>query len=201
MGLATAGWLAFAPGPAQGQGPLRPLPPAQVPPAAQRPPVPDGFTPQPGRVSLPADWRTRFMLYGRVDREDAKQIRFQFISPEALRDARPGQPLPDGTVLVMEVHRARVGPDGALLRGQDNRLVAEEAVVGVEVMQKRQGWGAGYPNSIRNGDWEYARFAPDLTLRAGSTAACFQCHKPVEAHDYSFVAWPYVNLGWGVRGR
>jgi hypothetical protein len=46
-------------------------------------------------------------------------------------------------------------------------------------MEKRTGWRIEYPEDLRNGEWEYARFLPDG--RRDPTAdikGCFVCHKP-----------------------
>jgi hypothetical protein len=54
-------------------------------------------------------------------------------------------------------------------------------------MEKRRGWGAEYPETLRNGEWEYARFtatgepAPNFNARP-----CFECHKPMSQQDFVF---------------
>lgn len=173
--------------------------PAQAP---VRPPVPPGFTPQPERVSLPANWRERLVYYMKQDREDTRQVRYQYANPEALRATRRGRPAPDGTFLLMEVHPAVVDAAGNVVRSPDNRLVAQPAIAGLFVMEKRRGWGASHPAAIRNGDWEYAVFNPDGTRRQVNTTTCFQCHLGRAAQDYSFSLWPHVNgEGSGQRQR
>jgi hypothetical protein len=42
-------------------------------------------------------------------------------------------------------------PNGRLVRGLLDRIV---------VIEKRTGWGIEYPEDLRNGAWEYARFLP-----------------------------------------
>ena len=55
-------------------------------------------------------------------------------------------------------------------------------------MEKRTGWGVEYPEDIRNGEWEYARFRPDGTLAAQvDYKGCFQCHKPEREQDFVFT--------------
>jgi hypothetical protein len=49
------------------------------------------------------------------------------------------------------------------------------------------GWGKDIPEILRNGDWNYAGFTPDVKLRAGlSTGECLACHKPLEKANYLF---------------
>ncbi|HEV2055197.1 MAG TPA: cytochrome P460 family protein [Methylomirabilota bacterium] len=86
----------------------------------------------------------------------------------------------------MEVYQAKVDDKGALLRGPDGRLVKGN-LVGVFVMEKDAGWGAEYPDSLRNGEWEYARFASDGQRQNVDTKPCFECHKPEGAKDYVFT--------------
>jgi hemoglobin len=51
----------------------------------------------------------------------------------------------------MEVYQAKVADKGGLLRGPAGRLVKGN-LVGVFVMEKGAGWGAEYPDSLRNGE-------------------------------------------------
>ena len=74
-------------------------------------------------------------------------------------------------------------------------------LIAYTVMEKRQGWGAEYPDEIRNGEWEYAAFGADgkLNDKANYKAnykACFQCHKPHDAMDFmiSYPAATTVNI-------
>ena len=56
-------------------------------------------------------------------------------------------------------------------------------------MEKRAGWGTGYPAELRNGEWEYAAYDPATKqLRSMDTKACFECHAkgPGAAKDWVF---------------
>lgn len=92
-----------------------------------------------------------------------------FTSPQAVAAAKAGQPLPDGTVVMMEDHRA-----GAL-----HRYV---------VMEKRVGWGDAYPESARAGDWEFREFAPDRSPNLGENGQrCMSCHQRQAGQDFVFT--------------
>ena len=128
------------------------------------------------------------VLYTTVDRADNKQYRELFVSPPAAIDAaKKGEPLPSGTVLtlvqyaaLLDVHgNPQIGPDGRFIKG--NR-------VAYTVMEKRTGWGAEYPDNVRNGEWEYQAFKADKTPNTvANLTACFNCHKPLgTAPDYLF---------------
>ncbi|MCM0020382.1 MAG: cytochrome P460 family protein, partial [Tagaea sp.] len=58
----------------------------------------------PEKVELPADFRARFVIYNEIERPDRNplQIRLMYANPEAIAAARQGQPVPRGTILVME---------------------------------------------------------------------------------------------------
>jgi hypothetical protein len=55
-------------------------------------------------------------------------------------------------------------------------------------MEKRAGWGAEYPDDMRNGEWEYARFTADGRTGPADTRPCLACHKPKASQDYVFSA-------------
>jgi hypothetical protein len=44
---------------------------------------------------------------------------------------------------------------------------------------------------LRNGDWNYAAFSPDMKLRAGvNQAECLACHKPLDKASFLFSLEP-----------
>lgn len=154
--------------------------------------------PGPHNVAYPTDYAERFIRYATVDKPDRTPpiVRFLYADPASFGAARPGAPLPDGTVLVMEDHRARLGSDGRPLLDQQGRLIPEPAVAAIFVQERRAGWGRDYPPHIRNAEWEYARFAPNGSgaLLPGSTEGCFTCHLRLRAgQDYVFNFWDYVQ--------
>jgi hypothetical protein len=64
----------------------------------------------------------------------------------------------------------------------------KDRLLGYTVMEKRTGWGAQYPDDIRNGEWEYRAFKADKTPNtAAKLENCFKCHTPLEARlDFVF---------------
>lgn len=92
-----------------------------------------------------------------------------FTSPQAIAAAKAGQPLPDGTVIMMEDHRG----------GSLHRYV---------VMEKRAGWGDAYPQSVRAGDWEFREFAPNRSPNLGESGQrCMSCHQSQAGQDFVFT--------------
>jgi hypothetical protein len=128
------------------------------------------------------------VLYTTVDRDDNKQFRELFVSPPAaIEAAKKGEPMPSGTVVTLVQYAAvldangnpQIGPNGRFIKGN---------LVAYTVMEKRAGWGAEYPDNVRNGEWEYQAFKADKTPNtAANLTACFNCHKPLGAGpDYLF---------------
>jgi Cytochrome P460 len=131
------------------------------------------------------------ILYDVLDQPDIKEIREAFINPQALKDIKPGQPLPSGTVLSLPTFKALVNEKGELVRDPNGRLV-RGPLDRIVVMEKRTGWGIEYPDDLRNGEWEYARFLPDGSRDPkADIKGCFQCHKPLSDQDFVFT-WPQL---------
>jgi len=139
----------------------------------------------PESIAFPKGYE-KWTLYATVDRYDTKQYRELYTSPEALKAVREGRPIPDGTVIVMAIHSARVDDKGVPQKDAKGRF-SKEKHAAVTVMEKRKGWGASVPEEWRNADWQYASFNADGTPNEKANAnikACFVCHKPHEKQDY-----------------
>lgn len=152
------------------------------------------YMPGPQNIDLPSDWQQRFIRYATVDNAARKIIRNLYVNPDALAAARPGQPLPYGTLIIMADQRARLGADGNPLLDQSGRFIPEPGWIAIAAQEKRQGWGEGYAANIRNGEWEYARFNGDGGRNNAPVEACFTCHLGTRAQqDFAFNLWDYVR--------
>jgi Cytochrome P460 len=152
------------------------------------------YTPGPHNISLPPDWEARFVRYATVDKPDRKIIRHLYVNPEAFAAAKPGQPLPDGTIIIMADARARLGADGSPLQDQQGRFIAQPGWTAIAVQEKQPGWGEGYGTEKRNGTWEYARFTGDGSRNDAPVEACFTCHLQTRPQqDFAFNFWDYVQ--------
>lgn len=142
----------------------------------------------PERVSFPTNYRQNFVNYLQVDRIDRKTVRFMYVDPAALPKAEAGAPVPDGTVLIMEDHKAALDATGNPVTDAEGRFVPTTEIANVFVMEKRAGWGKDYPSETRNGDWDYAWFLPDGQRKADAKFdGCFACHKSRADRDYTFT--------------
>jgi hypothetical protein len=94
-------------------------------------------------------------------------------SPEALAAVRNGEPMPDGTHVVLVDYRG-----GDVFR--------------YFVMQKGAGWGAGYGN--RTGDWQYQWFQPDRSVNlAEDTTRCQSCHQSRGDTEFMYTYSDILN--------
>jgi Cytochrome P460 len=108
----------------------------------------------PEKIAFPANYKDQ-VLYATVDRYDNKQYRELYGTPDAVKAAREGKPIPSGTVLTLVQYKAQVDGAGNPTKDANGRFVKGD-LVGITVMEKRTGWGTEYPEDIRNGEWEYS---------------------------------------------
>ena len=139
----------------------------------------------PDNIGFPEGFE-KGVLYATVDRYDIKQYRELYSTPAAVQALREGRPIPSGTVLTLVQYTAKTDGKGSPVKGPDGRFVKGD-LVAYAVMEKRQGWGSGYPDEWRNGEWEFAAFTKDRQPNQRANAGiknCFVCHKPHEKQDF-----------------
>jgi plastocyanin len=142
----------------------------------------------PEKIVFPAKYKDG-VLYTIADRYDVKQYRELYASAAAVQAAKDGKPLPSGTVLTLVQYKAQVDAQGNPIKDAKGRFVKGD-LIAYTVMEKRTGWGAEYPDDIRNGEWEYSAFGADGKLNdKANYRACFQCHKPHDQMDY-VISYP-----------
>jgi cytochrome c553 len=120
------------------------------------------------RMTFPAEFPKNFVLYHEDFDADKKPTKRAYVNRVALTAARAGQPLPSGSIIVVQNYNAGV-------------------VSSYAAMESREGWGSEIPEILRNGDWNYALFDAKRELRADvNYARCLACHKPEVASSYVF---------------
>ncbi len=138
-------------------------------------------------VSLPENFRSTYTKYLTLDMPDNKQVRYAWANPVAVAAAKAGKPLPDGSVIVVEVNSAKLGADQKPLVGPDGHLVPEQTT-GYTAMAREAGWGDAVPDLLRNENWSYALFNGARQQRSGiNQAECLACHKPQDKLSYLFT--------------
>ena len=135
------------------------------------------------KVAFPEGFE-KGVVYASLDRHDVKRFHELYTSQEVVDAVRKGLPVPNGTVLILVQHKAKVDDKGMPVRGADGRFV-KDGIVAYGVMEKRGGWGTEYPDSFRNGNWEYQSFSADRKVNEkANLRSCFDCHKPHEKQDF-----------------
>jgi cytochrome P460 len=137
-------------------------------------------------IAFPADY-AKGVIYMTLDRPENKQVRDYMTSQAALDAAKKGAPLPNGTVIIVVQYAAQLDAQGNPAKDASGRMIKTNNIVGYNVMEKRTGWGAEYPEIKRNGEWEYQVFRADKTPNPNANLnSCFMCHKPQAEQDYVF---------------
>ena len=141
-------------------------------------------------VTLPASYPSGFTMYQTVNRADINQVRYLYANSVALQAAREGKSLPDGSLLVLEQHAAKLDADKKPIVGGDGFYQADR-LLAYATMERGAGWGKDIPELLRNEDWNYAVFTPAKQMRAGvNQADCLACHKPLDKVSYTFSIEP-----------
>jgi Cytochrome P460 len=138
------------------------------------------------KVAFPADY-AKGVVYMTLDRPENKQVREYYTSQAAVDAAKKGEPLPQNTVITVVQYAAQLDPQGNPTKDANGRFTKTANIVGYTVMEKRAGWGAEYPETQRNGEWEYQAFRADKSANPNANlTACFNCHKPQAQQDFVF---------------
>jgi plastocyanin len=156
----------------------------------------------PDKIAFPEGYE-KGVLYAVVDRHDTKQYRELWSTPDGVKAVRDGRPIPHGTVLTLVQYSAKVDEKGNPVRDAKGRFVKGD-LIAYTVMEKRKGWGAGYPDEWRNGEWEYAAFTKDKQPNEKAHATiqnCFVCHKPHEKQDFVMSLASLSGTAFGAARR
>ena len=138
-------------------------------------------------VTFPEGYATSFTRYHTINFPATKQVRYYYANRPAVDAAKAGRPLPDGSVLLAEVYTAKLDADKNPVKGADGFFVSEK-LLAYTAMGTGAGWGADFPEMLRNGNWNYAVFGTDKQHRAGvNQAECLGCHKPLDRVSYVFT--------------
>ena len=122
----------------------------------------------PSRMTFPAGFPAGFTSYERVEAEGA--IAERYANAAALAAARAGQPLPDGSVIVV-VNRNATG-----------------TATSYAAMASQAGWGAAVPALLRNGNWDFALFDAAMVRNDRlNQAPCLACHRPQAPNGFVFT--------------
>lgn len=137
-------------------------------------------------VKFPEGYQTRFTKYHTIDFPATRQVRHYYANDVALKAAREGRNLPNGTELFVEVYSAKLDDRKEPAKGSDGRFVTDQLLF-FTAMARDAGWGNDIPEMLRNEDWNYAVFSTAKAHRAQNQAECLACHKPLDKVSYTFT--------------
>lgn len=138
------------------------------------------------RIEFPARYKTEFTNYLSLDRvQNHDQVIRLFANEAAIQAAKEGRALPDGSIFVGEIYKAKKDKDGKVIVSTLGRRVRDK-LAAVAVMQKQAGWGAKFSEDHRNGDWDFAIFSPDGKRLNKDLNACRACHAPLKKSQQLF---------------
>lgn len=151
-----------------------------APPAAPTGTYPPGREP----MALPPDYRDTFVNYATVDRSDGIS-RNLYISPGGMAAIAAGQPLPEGTMLIIEAYFSD-GPDSA------GRLTQDTFDPEVHMAEFRSTWRIeDLAASSHLGGWNFGSFNYDTGDVVAETPLndCFSCHEGAQRTEFVFSDW------------
>lgn len=147
----------------------------------------DPPAPTEDRVGFPEGYSSDYDVLYKFDRPDNTQVRVVYGNEEAA-EARPGDPFPYGSIIVMETYGALEEETGVPVLDEHGRYQRGE-LGGIFVMRKEPGFGEAYEHN-RSGEWEYVAFRPDgsYLVEPQDSAGCAQCHSQQVGATHDFVA-------------
>jgi Cytochrome P460 len=145
----------------------------------------------PEHVSFPQGYQTEYTKYDTRNRANGKQVAVLYANKIAT-DTASGSKIADGAKIVMEVYKTMPGEDGKPKTGADG-VFEKGKFAAVAVMEKRSDWDASFDAKERAGDWGFALYKTDGTVKENDLG-CAGCHLPMPDNDYMFSHSSLVEL-------
>ncbi len=124
------------------------------------------------KVQLPADY-SDWIHYRTSD--TGRVIEEMYAPKDVVLAAKKSNNLPYGSKILLVEYKKSGGK-----KADVNRYI---------VMEKEKGWGASFPESVRNGEWEYQAYHGDkrpFTEAEDRVTRCMGCHKSTADTDYVY---------------
>jgi hemoglobin len=141
-----------------------------------------GAGPKDGELPLAGDYKTWPRFLTGIDKEQVKQVRDIYINTVGAQ-TMAGKDFPNGTVMVMEIYKAKESADGDLAKGADGKLIKGD-LAKVFIMGKGDGWGQTVPDNLKTGAWVFSAAGPDGKPVAEDFTKCRACHVPLAQKDF-----------------
>ena len=146
------------------------------------------------RVGLPRDYATAMRRVSDTVYDEKSGLTTAFANDLAAAAAGFSQQrYPDGAVILMEFAQPARDGEGELLRDARGELL-KGPIDHIDVMRRGSGFGTAY-GVERAGEWEFASYRPDGSVRVASdnAAHCAACHRNAGADkDFVFRTRPWL---------
>jgi cytochrome c553 len=138
------------------------------------------------KMKFPREFPTGFTLYSTWKKEEQRVVAKAYVNKVGFDAAKAGKPLPDGSIIVLINHNAKLDAESKPVVDKDGGWVAGD-IKNYEGMEARAGWGKDIPEALRNNNWSYAVFSPDKAPRNEvNQAVCLACHRPIASSSFVF---------------
>lgn len=137
-------------------------------------------------VTFPEDYKATYTKYHAINFPATKQVRYYYANNAAAQAAKGDKALPNGSMLFVEVHSAKLDADKKPMLGSDGIFVPDQLLF-YTAMGREAGWGKDIPEMLRNEDWNYAAFSTAKQRVPVNQAECLACHKPLDKTSYTFT--------------
>lgn len=146
----------------------------------------------PEHVKFPDGYEKSYTNYATANRANQKQVAKLYANEAAITGYTQGKVAASGSVLIMEIYSPKTDADGKPVPGSDG-IFEIDSLAAVAVMEKRDNWGADFPQENRAGNWGFALYNPDGTEKSNDLN-CAQCHVPLQGQDYLFTHQKLVDF-------
>ncbi len=137
----------------------------------------------PEYVAFPEGYKSEFTQYNTRNRSNGEQVAVLYANKIAIDSAASGK-LAEGSKIVMEVYKPKLGEDDKPITGADG-LFEKGTFAAVAVMEKRTNWDENFNSAERANDWGFAIYNTDGTPK-DNKLECASCHTPLPDNDYMF---------------
>ncbi|NKB38343.1 MAG: hypothetical protein GKR93_14465 [Gammaproteobacteria bacterium] len=137
----------------------------------------------PEHVQLPQDYKSEYTNYDTRTRSNGKQVAVLYANKAAI-DSASDSSLAEGSTIIMEIYKKKMDENGKAMMDA-NGLFEKGKFAAIAVMEKRANWDAGFDAAHRSGDWGFAIYNTDGTVKENKLD-CASCHVPLSSQDHLF---------------
>lgn len=139
------------------------------------------------KLDFPNNFPDAYTQYATKNRADNKQVRYLYLSNDAIASFKQTGALDNDASVVMAVYKAKLNDQGEPIAGDDG-FYQKDSLAAYAIMKKETDWGINFPFELANGDWKYGFYKADKTFNTDSNMAkCMACHQPLADQEYMFM--------------